>query len=147
MISDLEKGFEKVVHSNIAEAAGRYRFPVRILKLALDMYRAARRIKCGDALCQAAFTEQGVLAGCPIAMGALCLAILDPMVKFRAAKYEGFQMAKVYVDDFAISFQFNRNSHSTDLIRMKVANAYRELEAAIMNQGANFAKGKGKIVA
>ena len=94
MISDLEKGFEKVVHSKIAEAAGRYRVPARILRLALDMYRGARRIKCGDALCQAAFTEQGVLAGCPIAMGARCLAILDPMVKFRNQKIRGIPNGK-----------------------------------------------------
>ena len=42
IISDLEKGFEKVGHDHIAEATDKYGFPKRILRLALDMYRAAR---------------------------------------------------------------------------------------------------------
>ena len=56
IISDLEKGFEKVLHDNIAKAAETYGFPLR---LALDMYRAARRIKCGDALSMPTYTTQG----------------------------------------------------------------------------------------
>ena len=94
-ISDLEKGFEKVRHDRIAAAAAKHGFPEGILTLALDMYRGARRIKCGNALSKATFTETGVLAGCPIAMGALCLAILDPMIKFVQTGPEGFEMAKI----------------------------------------------------
>ena len=53
---------------------------------------------------------------------------------------------KLYVDDFALSFRFNRNVHTPDLMRMRVANSYRTLETAILSEGSNFAKGKGKII-
>ena len=53
----------------------------------------------------------------------------------------------VYVDDVAMSFLFDRKKDTEDIIRMRVANAYRKLAKGIIQGGANFAKGKGKIVA
>ena len=34
---------------------------------------------------------------------------------------------KVYVDDFAIYFRFDKAADTNDIIRMQVANAYRKL--------------------
>ena len=79
IIDDLEKGFEKVLHIEIRNKASVYRFPEAIMNIALSMYTGARRIRCGKAYSRAAHTKMGVLAGCPIAMGLLLLANLDPV--------------------------------------------------------------------
>ena len=117
------------------------------LPLALSMYTGRRRIRCGKAYSKPVCTKVGVLAGCPIAMGLLLLSIIDPVDKFWSKPPTALVRLKVYVDDFALSFRFNQRCHTTDQMTISVANAYRVIEAAITKQGANFAKGKGKIVA
>ena len=82
VMSDLEKGFEKVKHEHLIIAAKVVNFPMHILRMALDMYPAPRRIGCGAADCKLVWTNMGVLAGCPIAMAALRLACLDPVEEF-----------------------------------------------------------------
>ena len=49
----------------------------------------------------------GVLAGCPVAMGALCLAILSPMDQLMREVPKGLVTLKVYVDDFTIAHRVN----------------------------------------
>ena len=121
MISDLEKGFEKVRHDRIEAAAEKHGFPKRVLRLALDMYKGARRIKCGDALSRPIYTAQGVLAGCPIAMGALCLAVMDPVDKFLAKQPEGCKVVKVYVDDFTVVYEFDPRLYTREQAAAHVA--------------------------
>ena len=82
VMADLEKGFERVRHDVIRAKAKVYGFPERILEPALSMYKAARRIRYGNAYSRAVYTKVGVLAGCPVAMGLLLLAILDPVDHF-----------------------------------------------------------------
>ena len=106
MISDLEKGFEKVLHTKLVVAAKVYDFPQTVLHLALDMYRADRRIRCGAAFSRAVRTNMGVLAGCPIAMGALLLATMDPMERFMQSIPRHLNLNMVYVDDFNLTFTF-----------------------------------------
>ena len=77
-MSDLHKGFEKVKHKHLVTAAYVYSFLLYILRLARDMYTSPRRIRCGAAVCKPVWTSMGVLAGCPIAMGALCLPYYHP---------------------------------------------------------------------
>ena len=79
IMSDLEKGFEKVRHEYLITAAKVVNFPMPILRMALDMYTAPRRIQCAAAVCKAVWTTMGVLAGCLVAMGALCFAVIKPM--------------------------------------------------------------------
>ena len=102
-MSDLYKGFEKVVHSHLIAAAYVYNFPLYILRLALDMYTSPRRIRCGAAMCKPVWTSMGVLAGCPIAMGALCLAVLKPMDDLTREVPRSIASIKVYVDDFTVT--------------------------------------------
>ena len=147
IMDDLEKGFEKVVHNKIREKAHVFGFPPAKMELALSMYSAGRRVRCGKAHSEPVKTKIGVLAGCPIAMGLLLLSVIDPVDIFWKKSPAYMTSLRVYVDDFALSFRFNKSMHTRDLMRMKVANAYRELEKAIIGEGANFAKGKGKIVA
>jgi len=147
MMDDLEKGFEKVVHSNLLSKAEIYNFPCSKLPLALSMYTGRRRIRCGKAFSKPVCTTVGVLAGCPIAMGLLLLSIIDPVDRFWKTSPTAMVRLKIYVDDFALNFRFNQREHTTDQMVMCAANAYRTIETAILQQGANFAKGKGKIVA
>ena len=147
LMDDLEKGFEKVVHKDIEAKAKVYKYPLAKLRLALSMYTAERRIRCGKAFSFPVTTKIGVLAGCPLAMSLLLFAVLDPVEDFWKRPLTCMVGLKVYVDDFALSFRFSRKTHTNDMIRMKVANAYRAIEKAINGSGANFAKGKGKIVA
>ena len=39
-VGDLEKGFEKVFHAKVAEAAKRHGYPMGMLRLAVSMYRS-----------------------------------------------------------------------------------------------------------
>ena len=52
IMPDLEKGFQKVKHSHLIATAMVFNFPHHVLKLAVDMYTAQRRIRCGRALCK-----------------------------------------------------------------------------------------------
>ena len=63
-------------------AAHVYNFPLKKLRLAIDMYKAQRRITCGAAVCSPVWTLIGVLAGCPVAMGAICLVLFSLMDQF-----------------------------------------------------------------
>ena len=63
IMSDLEKGFEKVRHEHLITAAKVVNFQIPILRMALDMYTAPRRIRCGAAVCKPVCTTMGVLAG------------------------------------------------------------------------------------
>ena len=102
-MSDLHKGFEKVVHSHLITAAYVYNLPMYILRMALDMYTSPRRIRCGAAVCKPVWTSMGLLAGCPIAMGALCLAVLKPIDDLTREIPRSIATIKVYVDDFRIT--------------------------------------------
>ena len=104
--ADLEKGFERVKHDVIRRNAVLYNFPSRILEPALSMYKAERRIRYGNAFSKAVYTKVGVLAGCPVAMGLLLLAVIDPVDRFWKTIPRELASLKVYVDDFVLSFIF-----------------------------------------
>ena len=76
------------------------------------MYKARRRVRCGKAFSGYAVADVGVLAGCPIAMGALLLSILDPIEQFWKSGPKGLGSLKVYVNDFALSFNFETATHA-----------------------------------
>ena len=151
VIDDLEKGFEKVSHDELRSKARVYRFPEVIMNVALSMYTGARRIRCGKAFSKAAHTQVGVLAGCPIAMGLLLLANLDPVDRFWKALPAHIQFSivglKVYVDDFMMVFSFDTNKVTGDQIVTRVRGAYTRLSRQIKRAGGNFAVGKGKVAA
>ena len=66
------------------EKSGCLPFPLDNLVLALSMYTAGRRIRCGKAYSVPVVTKVGVLAGCPLAMGLLLISIVDPVEDFGA---------------------------------------------------------------
>ena len=146
LISDLEKGFEKVRHEKLVEAAEKYGFPRHILRLALDMYRSARRIKCGDALSLPTFTVQGVLAGCPIAMGALCLAVIQPVDDFLKREPRGCTMMRVYVDDFTTTYEFDKSKYTAQEAANEIAWNTRVLHGNLDKEGLKLAPDKSKII-
>ena len=119
-----------------------YRFPPTHLKMSLSMYTSPRRIKCGDAYSKSATTKIGVLAGCPIAMGLLLLANLDPIDDFwdKLPKhiYQSISNIKVYVDDFIIVFKFDTNDATNDQIRIRVKGACTRLTESVRRSGGDF---------
>ena len=151
VIDDLEKGFEKVSHDELRSKARVYNFPEVIMNVALSMYTGARRIRCGKAYSKAAHTKVGVLAGCPIAMGLLLLANLDPVDRFwkEVPAHIRFSIIglKVYADDFMMVFSLDNNKVTSDQIVTRVKGAYTRLSSQIKRAGGNFAVGKCKVAA
>ena len=117
-------------HSTLREKAEIYKFSPTILRMALSMYNGARRIRCGKAFSKAVYTKVGVLAGCPIAMGLLLLANLDPVEKFWSDLPQhiisSIVNCKVYVDDFIVVFSVNRSKVTDDQIQMRVMGCAHE---------------------
>ena len=148
VISDLEKGFEKILHSKLVAAAKVYDFPEMVLNLALDMYRAERRIRCGAAFSRSVRTNMGVLAGCPIAMGLLLLATMDPMERFMTSIPKHLNLAMVYVDDFNLTFAFDggRRRWSAEYMAFQVDITYRRLQSELEEAGLFISIDKNKIV-
>ena len=151
MMDDLEKGFEKVDHVDLFHKADIYHYPSQICNAAVSMYQSPRRVKCASAYSKPTSTRRGVLVGCPIAMSLLLLANLSPVddlwqnlpsrIKMNVSSF------KVYVDDFIIAFRFDTNKLSRDEVQAIVTGAYIRLSQAITASGANFAVGKGRVVA
>jgi len=121
------------------------------MNVALSMYTGARRIRCGKAFSKAAYTKVGVLAGCPIAMGLLLLANLDPVDQFwkELPSHIKFSMVGlvVYVDDFMMVVSFDTNKVTRDQIVTRVKGAYTRLSKHVKRAGGKFAGGKGKVAA
>ena len=149
MMDDLEKGFEKVNHADLLDKATIYGFPPNICTLAVVMYQSPRRIRCAAAYSKSTTTTRGVLAGCPIAMGLLLLANLNPVDDFWRNLPSRIKCNisnfKVYVDHFIIACRFDTNKLSHDEIQTMVTGTYIRLSQAITANGANFAVGKGRV--
>ena len=149
IMDDLEKGFEKVIHDDLVKKAKVYQFPENPLTMALSMYKAARRIRCGKAFSKPVITDIGVLAGCPIAMGLLLLASLDPIERFWSKlpqhMKESIALFKVYVDDYIILLSFDSNKLDRNQIVTRAKGIYTRLAHEIKQAGGNFAVGKGRI--
>ena len=145
VMADLEKGFGRVRHDQLRRKAAVYGFPEEDLELALSMYTAPRRIRYGNAFSKSAYTEIGVLAGCPVAMGLLLLSVLEPMDKFWKTIPRELISAMVYVDDFALSFAFQKAS--TTLIKCRVTRVFLELKQQLQNHGLFLADDTSKLTA
>ena len=104
-IGDLLKGFEKVGHIKLVEAAAKHKYPMLLLRLALDMYRGARHIQWNQTASNKAYTGVGVVAGCGLAMHLLGLLLLDPIDKYLATKPKHLVLFQMYVDDFMRLFK------------------------------------------
>ena len=106
---------------------------MHILRMALDMYTAPRRIRCGAAVCRPAWTTMDVLAGCPIAMGALCLAVIKPMDLLTREVPRALTDIKVYVDDFTITHRAHGSQSPYDAANQlaTIVNRLHELLATV----------------
>ena len=145
VVGDLEKGFEKVLHNNLVKAAKAYGLPMKIVRLALNMYRAGRRIRCGTAYSKEVFTNMGVLAGCPVAMVALMLSCIDPVEEFLRLGPRCLSVFKVYVDDFSLTFTFNERMGPNEVVDT-VSTYYRKLDALLRRTGLKLSLDKNKSV-
>ena len=98
---DLTKAYEKVDHKVLAEAAARYGFPLRVLKIALMFYRMSRVVIVEGLATSPVFTAQTIVAGCSFATVLLRLMLL-PILDSVAANWPSAKMA-VVVDDITIA--------------------------------------------
>ena len=63
-VGDLRKGFEKVKHWLVILAAKKHQYPMILLKMTLDMYRAVKRLVWNTAVGRAIRCKESVVAGC-----------------------------------------------------------------------------------
>eukprot|EP00959_Pyramimonas_sp_CCMP1952_P375591 7866304-Pyramimonas_sp.AAC.1 len=67
VLLDLQKAFEHVSHAELLSAAQRTNFPIRQLKLLVELYRSPRVLSLNDAVSQPLVANQAVLPGCHFA--------------------------------------------------------------------------------
>ena len=79
----------------------------------------------------------GVLAGCPIAMGALLLASMDPMEEFMKTIPAQLKVTMAYVDDFNLTFRFVDGLSKTtiEFITHQVNITYRRMQDELKTRG------------
>ena len=91
------------------------------------------------------WTEIGVLAGCPVAMATLCLAVIDAVDKFMDMKPEALEAMKVYVDDFTATFRFPKGTDPKKAAGC-VAFNMRRLHKYLEEEGLILAPSKSKVL-
>ena len=80
VLLDLEKAFDRVPHHRVVEAARRWSYPMKILRLSLNGYRMARVIGVGGIFSEVIRPMQGIAAGSAHAtreLRALMIGIFD----------------------------------------------------------------------
>ena len=77
-------------------------------------------------------------------MGALCLAVLDPMDALMREVPRSVSL-KVYVDDFSLTFTFDNGINATYVVEL-VGEACRKLDAVLRHTGLKLSMDKNKSV-
>ena len=83
ILLDLQKAFEHVIHFELLAAAQRSGFPLRQLKLLLELYRSPRVLSLNDAISKPLHATQTVLPGCQFATVLLQLVLMLPADRVR----------------------------------------------------------------
>ena len=109
-VADLHKGYEMVGHQIVLAAAERWRYPTRLLCLALDMYRGGRWLALGAAVTDAIWTKKALIAGCGLAMHLLALVCVEPADEFLRRAPPSLRGYHIYVGDL-VSVYATAESH------------------------------------
>ena len=139
-IGDLQKGFEMIRYHRLYRAAIKYRYPMDILVIALSMYTAERRVKCGDAVSRQVWASYCVAAGCPIAMSLMCLNLLEPFDEFITQMPIQINELAFYVDDFIMLYMLRECDVAQ---REKAVQAIRLLVGLLNSSDSLVEKAKG----
>ena len=89
-----------VDHGVAVKAAQRYGYPIRLLRLALGMYRGQRRLVLGSTVSNPIWTERAIVAGCGLAFHIIALVCVGPADSFLQRAPDSLQFFSIYVDDF-----------------------------------------------
>ena len=84
VLDDVSKCYEEVEHAVAVESALALDFPLRVLKVIMDMYSAPRRILFNGAYSAAVATARAIVPGCSFAtwlLRALMIRVVDPAIE------------------------------------------------------------------
>ena len=84
ILYDLLKAFDRVAYHKPIDAAVRTHFPMRQLKLLLQLYRAARHVEL-DGVAGEVLRARGIIPGCAFATTLFQLLLVGPPREVRAA--------------------------------------------------------------
>ena len=85
VIMDIDKCYEHVDHNKLIVAAIRHNFPLPILRMCLNMYRAARTLVWDTTYGKWVFATRSLVPGCSVAVYLLQLLMITPLDAFLTA--------------------------------------------------------------
>ena len=97
---DPPKAFDHVAYHKLIDAAVLTHFPVKQLKLLLQLCRAARQVELGGAAGEVLRAQRGIIPGCAFATTFLQLLLVGPLREVRAA--HPTVSIRVVVDDLSL---------------------------------------------
>ena len=100
ILYDLLKAFDHVAYQKLIDAAVRTRFPMRQLKLLLQVYRAPRHVELDGVAGKELRVQRGIIPGCAFATTLLQLLLVGPLREVRAA--HPTVSIRVVVDDLSL---------------------------------------------
>ena len=115
LLHDLEKAYENVKHSLLIQEAKRFGFPLRVLQLALMLYRVPRRVVLGGVATALVATEQTIVAGCTFATTLLKLTLMHA-VDVVVTRHPQAHVA-VVVDDITVSAACKQQRETDRIVR------------------------------
>jgi hypothetical protein len=102
-ILDIDKCYENVDHERLMRAGMQHNFPLGILRLCIQMYRALRTVAWNGVFATFVRTGQTLVPGCSIALWLLQLLMLTPLDEYVATLPKEVQTPEVYVDDATVT--------------------------------------------
>ncbi len=137
---DLLKCFEHGGHELLAQEAQRMEFPTAIARMAVEMYRAERRLVIDEAVSEAIDPTRGFMAGCARAL-ALVKVVMIRKVDAYVARHPRVAL-DLYVDDVELQ------AVGTDRIVETLAEAAEDLRSVLTEDlGFQLADDKAQVVA
>ncbi len=137
---DLLKCFEHGDHKRLAEKARLVGFPIAIARMAIEMYRAERRLVLDEAVSAPINPTRGFMAGCARAL-ALVKVVMIRRVDTYVAKHPRITL-DMYVDDVELQ------ATGTQGIIGELAEAARDLRKVLCEElGFPLADDKAQVVA
>ena len=94
---DLEKFYENVGHAVVMRAACATGFPVTVVKLAVAMYGAQRRLTREGCASKAVSCWKGIIAGCSHATAVVKLIMVGPLDRFLADIMQKKEEKRIYL--------------------------------------------------
>ena len=139
ILYDLLKAFDHVAYQKLIDAAVRTRFPMRQLKLLLQLYRAPRYVELDGVTDSELRAQRGIIPGCAFETTLLQLLLVGPLRDVRAA--HPTVSIRVVVDDLSLQ-RFGdqqRVAHELEL-------ASRCMAGKLRQAGCEVATKKSKVL-